>query len=74
MLFHEFSPEDHVSHDHLGRSIDRYVELSKFRPHLVDFYSYTGRSLVDPEPLIRMLFMDIALASDLSDGFAKKCI
>ena len=38
-LFYEFSLEDHVPQDHLLRSIDRFVDLSSIRAHLVDFYS-----------------------------------
>lgn len=48
-LFYEFSLEDHVSQDHLLRSIDRFVDLSSIRAHLASFYSHTGRPSVDPE-------------------------
>ena len=51
-LFYEFSLEDHVPHDHLLRSIDRFVDLSRTRAHLAEFYSHTGRPSVDPELLI----------------------
>ena len=54
-LFYEFSLEQHVPQDHLLRSIDRFVDLSGIRRHLLDFYSHTGRPSVDPELLIRML-------------------
>lgn len=53
-LFYEFSLEEHVPQDHLRRSIDRFVDLSRIRSHSGDFYSQTGRPSVDPEPLIRM--------------------
>ena len=56
-LFYEFSLEDHVPQDHLLRSIDRFVDLSNIRPHLVDFYGHTGRPSIDPELLIRMLLV-----------------
>jgi transposase len=56
-LFYEFSLEDHVPHDHLLRSIDRFVDLSSVRSHLADFYSHTGRPSVDPGLLIRMLLV-----------------
>ncbi|GHE03649.1 hypothetical protein U879_07810 [Defluviimonas sp. 20V17] len=56
-LFYEFSLKDHVPQDHLLRSIDRFVDLSRIRAHLVDFYSHTGRPSVDPELLIRMLLV-----------------
>ena len=56
-LFYEFSLEEHVPHDHLLRSIDRFVDLSSIRGHLSGFYSHTGRPSVDPELLIRMLLV-----------------
>lgn len=56
-LFYEFCLEDHVPHDHLLRSIDRFVDLSDIRQHLVSFYSSTGRPSVDPELMIRMLLV-----------------
>lgn len=56
-LFYEFSIEDHVPQEHLLRSIDRFVDLSSIRPHLEEFYSYTGRPSIDPELLIRMLLV-----------------
>ncbi|MGS4967057.1 transposase, partial [Marivita sp. LZ-15-2] len=56
-LFYEFSLEDHVPHNHLVRSIDRFVDLTSVRAHLADFYSHTGRPSIDPELLIRMLLV-----------------
>ena len=56
-LFYVFSLEDHVPADHLLRSIDRFVDLSGIRSHLVPFYSSTGRPSVDPELMIRMLII-----------------
>ena len=47
-LFYEFSLEDHVPADHFLRLIDRFVDLSGVRTHLVAFYSSTGRPSVDP--------------------------
>ncbi len=52
-LFYDFSLEDHVPRDHLLRSIDRFVDLSRIRPHLAPYYSQTGRPSIDPELLIR---------------------
>lgn len=56
-LFCEFSLEDHIPTGHLLRSIDRFVDLSRIRAHLPEFYSHTGRPSVDPELLIRMLLV-----------------
>jgi transposase len=56
-LFYDFSIEDHVPPNHLLRAIDRFVDLSGIRQHLVSFYSSTGRPSVDPELMIRMLLV-----------------
>jgi transposase len=56
-LFYEVSLEGHVPQSHLLRSIDRFVDLSGIRQHLASFYSHTGRPLIDPELLIRMLLV-----------------
>jgi transposase len=56
-LFYGFSVERHVPADHLLRSIDRFVDLSAIRAHLQPFYSHTGHPSIDPELLIRMLFI-----------------
>jgi len=60
-LFYEFSIDDHVPQDHLLRSIERFVDLSGIRQHLVPFYSNTGRPSIDPELLIRMLLVGYCL-------------
>ncbi len=60
-LFYEFSLEDHVPQDHLLRSIDRHLDLSGIRGHMVGFYSHTGRPSVDPELMIRMLLVGYCL-------------
>ena len=49
--------EDHVPHDHLLRSIDRFVDLTDIRVYFGDFYSHTGRPSVDPELLIQVLLV-----------------
>ena len=56
-LFYSFRIEDHVPHDHLLRSVDRFVDLTGIREHLKPFYSSTGRPSVDPELMIRMLLI-----------------
>jgi len=42
--------------------LDRFVDLSRIRPHLAEFYSHTGPSIFvwHPELLIRMLLLGIA--------------
>lgn len=54
-LFYAFNLEDHIPGDHLLRGIDRFMDLSELRQHLASFYSHTGRPLIDPELMIRML-------------------
>lgn len=51
------SLEDHVSANHLLRSIDRFVELEGLRAHMAPFYSAMGRLSIDPELLTRMLLV-----------------
>jgi hypothetical protein len=41
-LFDGFSLEGHVLHDHMLRSIDRFVDLGDIRERLKPFYSDTG--------------------------------
>jgi transposase len=56
-LFYCFNLNDHVPPDHLLRGIDRFLDLSDLRRHLVSFYSHTGRPSIDPELMIRMLIV-----------------
>jgi hypothetical protein len=71
-LFYQFSLERHVPGKHLLRAIDRFVELDGVRAHLAPFYSATGRPSIDPELLIRMLIVAIALASARNGGCVKR--
>jgi len=56
-LFYGFSLERHVPSDHMLRSIDRFVDLSGVRAYLEPYYSAMGRPSIDPELMIRMLFV-----------------
>jgi transposase len=56
-LFYSFKLDDHVPADHLLRGIDRCLDLSELRQHLVPFYSHTGRPSIDPELMVRMLIV-----------------
>jgi len=60
-LFYAFNLEDLVPHDHLLRSIDRYLDFTDLREHLIPYYSHTGRPSVDPELMIRMLLIGYCL-------------
>lgn len=56
-LYYDICLEDYVPKQHLLRGIDRYLDLSALRRHLMPFYSHTGRPSVDPELMVRMLLI-----------------
>jgi transposase len=56
-LFYSFNLEDHVPANHLLRGIDKFLDLTDLRAVLAPFYGHTGRSSIDPELMIRMLFV-----------------
>src|ERR1700736_4022998 len=56
-LFYSFKLDEHIPTDHLLRGIDRCLDLSELRRHLIPFYSHTGRPSVDPELMVRMLIV-----------------
>ena len=56
-LFYEFSIKDHVPPDHLLPAMGPFVDLGDMRRNLAPFYRSTGRPLIDPELMIRMLIV-----------------
>src|ERR1700682_2476114 len=56
-LFYSFKLDEHIPADHLLRGIDRCLDLSELRRHLIPFYSHTGRPSIDPELMVRMLIV-----------------
>jgi transposase len=60
-LFHEFSIADYVPADHLLRPVEHFVDLSSIRHQLTQLYGNTGRPLIGPELLIRMLLVGYCL-------------
>lgn len=56
-LFYEFNLNQHVQVDHMLRQIDRFVDLSDIRTAMAPYYSSTGLPSIDPELMIRMLFV-----------------
>lgn len=69
-LFYHFRLEDHVpSTTCCGRLTVSLI--GRFRRHLAPFYSASGRPLIDPDLMIRML---TAAASARSGSCAKRCI
>src|SRR6202047_430195 len=56
-LFYSFKLDEHIPTDHLLRGIDRCLDLSELRRHLIPFYSDAGRPSIDPELMVRMLIV-----------------
>ena len=56
-LFYYFRIEDQVPANHLLRVIDGYVSFDFVREKLRASYSETGRPLIDPEVLLRILLL-----------------
>src|SRR6201981_1897001 len=61
-LFYEFHLSDAVPEDHLVRKIDAVLDLSCLRSELASHYSPMGRPSIDPELMIRMLFVGYVFA------------
>ena len=56
-LFYYFRLEDHIPDDHLLRLVDRHIDFAFVREALKANYSHTGRPLIDPEVLLRILLI-----------------
>ena len=56
-LFCEFNLEQRIPDNHLLRKIDQFLNFDQIRSHLHPFYSHIGRPSIDPELMIRMLFI-----------------
>lgn len=56
-LLYEVSLEERVPHNHMLRSMDRFVDLCSIRTHLADFFSHTGHPSIGPELPIWMLLV-----------------
>jgi hypothetical protein len=56
-LFYYFRVEDQVPENHLLRLIDKHISFEVVREQLKDRYSETGRPSIDPELLLRILFL-----------------
>jgi hypothetical protein len=54
-LFYYFRAEDQVPENHLLRLIDKHISFEV--EQLKDSYSETGRPSIDPELLLRILFL-----------------
>ncbi len=52
---HSFNLDNHVSSQHLLRSIDQCLNLISLCAHLADFHSPAGRPSIDPELMVHML-------------------
>ena len=71
VLFYNFSLDAHVPADHLLRSIDRFVDLSKLRRELAPFYSTLGRPSIDPELMIRMLIIGYCFGQQVGGAITR---
>ena len=56
-LFYYFRIEDHIPEDHLLWLVDRHIDFGFVRETLKASYSHTGRPSIDPEVLLRILFI-----------------
>lgn len=56
-MFYYVRMEDIVPENHLLRLIDRHIDLTFIRAKVKHLYSHTGRPSIDPEVLLRMLFI-----------------
>src|SRR5438045_6728292 len=73
-LFYEFSLDEMIPTDHLLRRINGFATavLADLHGQLKAFYSDIGRPSVDPELMIRMLLVGIAMAFVMSAGCVRK--
>ena len=55
--FYDFCLEHYIPDDHLLRQIDQLLDFDAIREHLKPYYSHTGRPSIDPELMMRMLFV-----------------
>jgi transposase len=56
-LFYYFRLEDQVPENHLLRLIEKHISFEFVRERLRNSYSETGRPLIDPELLLRILLI-----------------
>jgi transposase len=56
-LFYYFRLEDQVPETHLLRLIEKHISFAFVREQLKDWYSETGRPSIDPELLLRILWI-----------------
>ena len=54
-LFYYFRLEDQIPENHLLRLIDKHISFEFVRQRLKDSYSETGRPLMSPKRLLRIL-------------------
>src|SRR5580700_10617537 len=56
-LFYYFKLDDYIPENHLLRLIDQHISFAFVRERLKDSYSETGRPCIDPELLLRIMFI-----------------
>src|ERR1700680_3831271 len=61
-FFYSFKLDEVVPPDHLVRQIDGVLDLGWVHKELAPYYSHTGRPLIDPVLMIRMLIIGYVFA------------
>ncbi len=56
-MFYYVKVEDLIPECHLLRLVDRHIDCTFMRAKVKHLYSHTGRPSIDPEVLLRMLFI-----------------
>lgn len=56
-LFYYMNIADMIPEDHILRLINKYIDFSFIRKRAKHLYSDTGKPSIDPEVLIKMLFI-----------------
>ena len=56
-MFYYVRIEEMIPENHLLRLVDKHIDISFIREKVKHLYSHTGRPSIDPEILLRMLFI-----------------
>jgi len=56
-MFYYVKVEDLIPEGHLLKLVDRHIDCTFMRAKVKHLYSHTGRPSIDPEVLLRMLFI-----------------
>ena len=56
-MFYYVKIEEMIPENYLLRLVDKHIDLGFIRDRVKHLYSHTGRPSIDPEVLLRMLFV-----------------